>query len=78
VSRILSSTRGHGTDTVIKEMLIKHRYRAQGPWIEVRLQRKRDESDGFMSYVPARLWFNEDADLKLEPDFFDEVVKVKV
>jgi hypothetical protein len=69
---------GHGTDTVIRDMLIKHRYRAQGPWIDVRFQRERDESDGFMSYVPARLWFNEHADLRSEPEFFGEVVKVKV
>jgi hypothetical protein len=73
-----SSARGHGTDTVIRDMLIKHRYRAQGPQIDVRFQRERDESGGFMSYVPARLWFNDDADLRSEPDFFNEVVKVKV
>jgi hypothetical protein len=59
-------------------MLIKHRYRVQGLQIDVWFQRERDESDGFMSYVPARLWFNEDADLRSEPDFFNEVLKVEV
>jgi hypothetical protein len=78
VSRIPSSARGHGTDTVIRNMLIKHRYRAQGLQIDVRFQRERDESDGFMSYVPARLWFNEDVDLRSEHDFFNGVVKVEV
>jgi hypothetical protein len=69
---------GQDTDMVIRDMLIKHRYRVQGPRVDVRFRRERDESDGFMSYVPARLWFNENADLRSEPDFFDEVMEAKL
>lgn len=50
--------------------MIKHRYRAQGPWVDVHLKR---EGRHDKAYIPARLWFNEDADLKSEPEFFDEI-----
>jgi len=54
-------------------MLIKHRYQAQGPWVDVHFKRSEDPEAETGSHVPARLWFNEDADFKSEPEFFDEV-----
>ncbi|KAF2676240.1 hypothetical protein K458DRAFT_352028 [Lentithecium fluviatile CBS 122367] len=65
----LAKEKGFVSATV-QDMLIKHRYRAQGPWVDVHFRREDN------AHVPARLWFNEDADFKSDPEFFDEVKPV--
>ncbi|KAF2124974.1 hypothetical protein P153DRAFT_370298 [Dothidotthia symphoricarpi CBS 119687] len=57
----------------VQDMLIKNRYRAQGPWVDVHFQHKQEVNSETSAYVPARLWFTEDADMKSEPEFFEEV-----
>ena len=53
-----------------RDMIMKYRYRSQGPWIDVHFKREQWIRDGLDKHVFARLWFNEDGDLEKEPEFF--------
>jgi hypothetical protein len=52
-------------------MIMKYRYRSQGPWIDVHFKRGEWVTDGLEKYVFTRLWFNEDGDLYKNPEFFE-------
>lgn len=53
-------------------MVMKYRYRSQGPWIDVQFKRQHWVLDGLDNYAFTRLWFNEDGDLERDPEFFVE------
>ena len=54
-----------------RDMIMRYRYRSQGPWIDVHFKREHWVTNGVGKYVFTRLWFNEDGDLDKDPEFFE-------
>ncbi|KAF1738931.1 hypothetical protein CRV24_000860 [Beauveria bassiana] len=53
------------------DMIMKYRYRSQGPWIDVHFKRQEWIGNRPNKYVFARLWFNEHGDLEREPELIE-------
>ncbi|EGX92299.1 hypothetical protein CCM_03671 [Cordyceps militaris CM01] len=67
----MAEARGY-SHACVQDMIMKYRYRSQGPWIDVHFQSDAWVRDGLNKYVFARLWFNEDGDLEKEPEFVEK------
>ncbi|KAL3437124.1 hypothetical protein BDV09DRAFT_163841 [Aspergillus tetrazonus] len=55
----------------VQDMIMRYRYRAQGPFMDVHFKRSQWVAEGLDRHVLSRLWFNEDGDLVKEPEFFE-------
>jgi hypothetical protein len=56
-----------------RDMLIKRRYRSFGLHVSVAFKKTEWVQGKVPKHVPARLYFDEDADLARAPEWFDEV-----
>ncbi|UKZ73824.1 hypothetical protein TrVFT333_001477 [Trichoderma virens FT-333] len=61
----------------VQDMIMRYRYRSQGPFIDVHFKCEEWVTAGLERYVPIRLWFNEDGDLEKDAEVYDEVDKSK-
>ncbi|KAM3507751.1 hypothetical protein MY11210_007031 [Beauveria gryllotalpidicola] len=67
----MAESRGY-SHACVQDMIMKYRYRSQGPWIDAHFKRQEWIEDGLNKHVFARLWFNEDGDLEREPEFIED------
>ncbi|KAH8695784.1 hypothetical protein GQ44DRAFT_634625, partial [Phaeosphaeriaceae sp. PMI808] len=57
--------------TCIQDMIIRYRYRSQGPWVDVHLKRQDWLDLNLDKYVFTRLWFNKDSNPEKELELQD-------
>ncbi|KAL7919271.1 hypothetical protein ACQKWADRAFT_301907 [Trichoderma austrokoningii] len=65
------------TYACVQDMIMRYRYRSQGPFMNVHFKCEEWVTAELERYVPIRLWFNEDGDLCKDPEVYEEVDRSK-